>query len=97
MYERREMVRNVVQTEIEVENYSEGRLVGEEVITGAEQSGPTTPWYLPLLSGCCGFVPLPSIPTTRAPTWVGDKCIRWGMDRALADWITQEETTLYIL
>ena len=58
MYERREVVRNVVQREIEVENNSEGRLVGEEVITGAEQSGPTTPWYSPLLSGCCGYVPL---------------------------------------
>ena len=31
----------------------------------------------------------PSIPSSRAPAWVKEQCLRWGMDPSLADWLTR--------
>ena len=31
----------------------------------------------------------PSIPTSRAPGWVKERCLRWGMNVELADWLTR--------
>ena len=36
----------------------------------------------------------PSIPSSRAPAWVKERCVSGGMDLAMADWITRAIETM---